>query len=163
MGAHRPFPAPRGLPDMNLNAPHLHLLVNHAPVFASVFVALLLIWALMRKSGDVRRLALASAFVFGLTALPAYFTGGGAEHAIARMPGVDRHDIHEHEDAAEFGLISSAITGLVALIILLVSRGREPKTGLLVLVLVLDLWAVTVFARVAYLGGLIRHPEIKAG
>jgi hypothetical protein len=146
-----------------MNAPHLHLLVNHAPVFGSVFAALLLVWALVRRSSDVRRIALAGAVVVGLAAVPAYFTGEPAEKAIARMEGVERKRIHVHEEAAMFGLISAGLTGLVALGSLVAFRRKEPATGVIVLVLVLDLWAVSVFTRVAYLGGQIRHPEIRAG
>jgi hypothetical protein len=146
-----------------MNAPHLHLLINHAPVFASVFAAPLLIWALMRRNASLRRLALAGAVVVGLATLPAFYTGEPAEHAIAKMDGVERKRIHEHEDAAKWGLISGALTGVVALGSLFAFRRRDPATGALIAVLVLDLWAVTVFARVSDLGGEIRHPEIRAG
>lgn len=148
---------------MNLNAAHLHLLVNHAPVFASVFALLLLVWGLIRKTAETRRIALAGAVVLGLSTLPAYFTGEPAEHAVGHETGIERKRIHEHEDAGKFGLISGSITGLVALGCLIASRKRVPATGLIVLVLVLDLWATSVFARVAYLGGEIHHPETRPG
>ena len=148
---------------MNLNAPHLHLLVNHAPVFASVFAALLLLWALLRRTAEARRLALAGVVVVGLATLPAYFTGGPAEHAIGHEQGIERKRIHEHEEAAEWGLIGASIAGVVALGSLLAFRKTEPKTAVIVIVLLLDLWVVAIFTRVALLGGEIRHPEIRAG
>ena len=148
---------------MNLNAPHLHLLVNHAPVFASVFAALLLLWALIRKTNEARRIALAGVVVVGLAALPAYFTGEPAEHAIGHEQGVERKRIHEHEEAGEWGLIGASIAGVIALGSLVVFRRRDVPTAAMVIVLLVDLWVVAIFARVATLGGEIRHPEIRAG
>lgn len=146
-----------------MNEAHLHLLVNHAPVFASIFTALLLVWALLRRSPSLMRVALAGAVITGLLTLPAYFTGEPAEHKIRREAGFERKIAHEHEEAGEFGLISGSITGVLGLALLLAFRRRDPKTGWMVLMLVVNLWAVSVFARVAYLGGQIRHPEARAG
>jgi len=146
-----------------MNAPHLHLLVNHAPVFASVFAALILLWALVRRSADVKRLALASVVVLGLSTPLAYYTGEPAEHAIGHETGVERKRIHEHEEAAEWALIGASIAGVVALACLVVFRRREPPMAAILIVLLLDLWTVAIFARVADLGGEIRHPEIRAG
>src|SRR5215210_2618949 len=53
---------------MNLNAAHLHIMLNHVPVFGSLFAALLIAWGLLRKSEDVLRLGLALAFVVGIAA-----------------------------------------------------------------------------------------------
>jgi hypothetical protein len=146
-----------------MNEPHLHLLVNHAPVFASVFAALLLVWALLRRTAEVKRLALAGVVVVGLATLPAYFTGEPAEHAVGHEQGIERKRIHEHEEAGEWALIGASIAGVVALGSLLAFRKKEPKTIVVVIVLLLDLWVVAIFARVANLGGEIRHPEIRAG
>src|SRR3954469_20251907 len=44
--------------SMNLNAAHIHLLVNHVPVFGTIFAALLIAWGLLRKSEEVLRLGL---------------------------------------------------------------------------------------------------------
>ena len=148
---------------MNLNAPHLHLLVNHAPVFASVFAALLLLWALVRRTAEARRIALAGVVVVGLATLPAYYTGEPAEHAVGHEQGVERKRIHEHEEAAEWGLIGASIAGVIALGSLVAFRRREPPVAAIVIVLLLDLWVVAIFTRVATLGGEIRHPEIRAG
>ena len=148
---------------MNLNPPHLHLLVNHAPVFASVFAALLLAWALIRRTAEVKRLALAGVVVVGLATLPAYFTGEPAEHAIGREQGVERERIHEHEEAGEWALIGASIAGVIALGCLVAFRKRAVPTAAMVIVLLADLWVVAIFTRVATLGGEIRHPEIRQG
>ena len=146
-----------------MNAPHLHLLVNHAPVFASVFALLFLVWALIRRTGEVRRLALASVVLMALATLPAYFTGEPAEEVMEHVQGIDEDRLEEHEEAAQWALIGGSIAGLVALGLLFAFRRREFPTLALVLVLLIDLWVVAIFTRVATLGGEIRHPEIRAG
>ena len=146
-----------------MNAPHLHLLVNHAPVFASVFAALFLVWALIRRTAEVKRLALASVVLVALATLPAYFTGEPAEEVMEHEQGIEQERVEEHEEAGQWGLIGASIAGVVALGALLAFRRREPSTVALVLVLLLDLWVVAIFTRVATLGGQIRHPEIRSG
>ena len=108
-------------------------------------------------------MALAGVVVVGLATLPAYFTGEPAEHAVGHEAGVERKRIHEHEEAGEWALIGASIAGVVALGSLLVFRRREPPMALMIIVLLLDLWVVAIFTRVATLGGEIRHPEIRAG
>src|SRR6185436_11780477 len=50
---------------MNLNPAHLHLMLNHIPLFGALFAALLIGWGLLRKSEDVLRLGLVLGFVVG--------------------------------------------------------------------------------------------------
>ena len=148
---------------MNLNGPHLHLLVNHLPVAGSLGSTLLLLVALFVRSSAARRMALLALLLTGLATLPAYFTGEGAAHVVGRMPGSERARVHEHEEAAEFGLISGIAGGLIALGGLLATRRRDVPRGLVIAAFVVSLWATTVFARVALLGGEIRHVEIRNG
>jgi hypothetical protein len=74
------------------------------------------------------------------------------------------HDaIEEHEDAALWAIIAMESAGVVALVSLVLARrrGTVPR-GALIATLVVSLWAASVVARTAQLGGMIRHTEIGA-
>jgi len=148
---------------VNLNGPHLHLIFNHLPVVGMVGSTLLLLVALFVPSSGARRMALFALVVTGLAGLAAYFTGDPAAHVVGHLPGIERARIHEHDQAATFGLISASIAGLLALVALLATRRGEVKRGWIIACLVVGLWGSAVMARVAELGGEIRHTEIRNG
>ena len=51
---------------MNLNVPHLHLLLNHIPTIGGAAALVLLIIAFVRKSDDLKRIALEATYVVAL-------------------------------------------------------------------------------------------------
>jgi hypothetical protein len=171
----------------DLTPAHLHLLVNHLPVEGSIFATLLLIYAMIRNNAELKRTSLILLVIVGVTAFVADTTGGGAARVVRKIPGTERAAISEHAKAADFAKIMSGITALVALGGLIAAWSRKervqvvstngnetiardyvryhkaPHTAVVVLCLLLSLVSVSVLARVAYLGGKIRHPEINAG
>lgn len=146
-----------------MNGPHLHLVLNHLPVVGSVLVAVLLLVAIFRAEPAIRRLALVALLGVALLGFPAYFTGEPAEEGIEHLAGVEEPRIEKHEDMAKVALAGLSLAGVIALAALVVFRRREIPTSLLVVALVVDLGAAALLARVATLGGEIRHPEIRAG
>lgn len=146
-----------------MNAAHLHLMVNHLPLFAVLFALVFLALSLWRPAVPVlRRAGLVLLVVGGLGGGAAYLTGEPAEEVVEEQALVDEELIHEHEDAGTFGLISTAIAGVLALAILWRSRGGAVGGRATMLALVVGLWAMAVLARTAWLGGMIQHPELRA-
>ena len=145
-----------------MNYPHLHLIVNHVPIFLSAFALFLVAWGLRRASREVWRLALWVALVAGLSVYPAYFTGNEAHEQVEDYPGFDHDTTHEHEDAAEYALIVMLVAAGAAGVTLYLGRGgrTEPRwaRGGVVLSLAVSLATVT---RTAWVGGDIRHEEIR--
>ncbi len=141
-----------------------HLIINHVPVVGTWLGAGVLVYGLVARQEQVRRLALGLLAIVALSAAPAFFSGAEAEDRAEGLPGVSSADVSEHESAADFALAGCMVLGLVAAVALFVSRRRTAvPTGWLVAVLVLALWCSAVLARTAHLGGLIRHPEIRGG
>ena len=148
---------------MNLNAAHLHIMLNHVPVFGSLFAALLIAWGLLRKSEDVLRLGLALAFVVGIATWGVQLTGEPAEEIVENLADVSRRTIHAHEEAAEWATYLIAAAGVVGLLaLLLVRRRHRAARGLSILTLVVSLVGFAAVSRAALLGGEIRHPEARA-
>ena len=145
-----------------MNYAYWHIATNHLPVVAMPFIFFLLLAGVISKSRDYVKAGYVAAIVVALITIFVWKTGGPAAHMLKNIPEVQGSDIHEHAQAAFFGLWSSEIVGALALIGLWLMRGENRSTRWPYVVLIFSLWSSTVFARVAHLGGLIRHPEIRS-
>jgi uncharacterized protein DUF389 len=145
-----------------MNWAHVHLLLNHLPVIGSIFGVLLLLFALLRKSEELKRVTL-GVFVFtALLALPVYFTGEPAAEVVEHLPRVEASLIEEHQDAALFALLTAEATGVVALAGLILFHRAERLPGRIVgAALVLSLATSGLMLWTANRGGRIRHTEIR--
>ncbi|HTG00563.1 MAG TPA: hypothetical protein VK654_08255 [Nitrospirota bacterium] len=149
---------------MNINWAHVHLMINHIPVIGMIGIMLLLAYALIRKSEEVKIVSFGLLVLVALATIPVFLTGERAEDAVKQLPGVTEAFIGRHEEAAEYTLILMLLVGAAALagLILLRIKGSVPKT-IVILVLVLSLLATAAVGFTANLGGEIRHTEIRAG
>ena len=146
-----------------MNPTHVHLLMNHLPVLGSVFGLGLLLFGLWRASEEIKKTALGVFVLVALAAVPVYLTGEPAEDGVKHMAGVSKPAIEHHEDAASVALTIVAVLGFVALVALVIWRGdRRLPLWLSILLIVAAVTAVGAMAWTAYLGGPIRHSEIRA-
>jgi hypothetical protein len=146
-----------------MNMAHLHLLLNHLPVIGTVFTVALLSFGLFRRSPEITRVSLGMLAIVALTAGGVYLTGEPAEEVVEGLPGVTEALIERHEEAALIATVLLGVVGAVALGGLIAFRldpsrsvGRVGRV-----VLVLAIAPTAMMARVAYLGGQIRHEEIR--
>jgi len=146
-----------------VNAPQVHLMLNHLPVIGVLFVALVLAVGLLWRNGGILRLGLAMLVLVALAAIPVFLSGEPAEESIEDVTGVSHASIESHEDAAKPAMIGLELLGLVALVALLRERGRgvPPRFAALLLIAVIALSSG--LAWTAHLGGQIRHPELRVG
>ncbi|MBI3664414.1 MAG: hypothetical protein HY234_15370 [Acidobacteria bacterium] len=140
----------------------MHLLLNHLPVFGAAFGLLLLLAALLRKSGELTKISLAVFLLTALIAIPAYLSGEPSEDYVKDLPGVSKDMIEEHEESAVFSMAGVEILGILALAALWLSRhsSEVPRWAVLT-TLILALATTGLMARTANLGGQIRHSEIR--
>ncbi len=147
-----------------MNLAHLHLMLNHFPVVGSVIVALLLALALYRRSDELGRASLMLAALVGAVSVAVYFTGEPAEELVERLPGVSEAITEQHEEAALVATIVVAALGALSLAVLAMHRGRRMlsrrATGA---ALALALVACGAMGYTAFLGGQVRHTEIRPG
>ncbi len=144
-----------------MNAVHFHLLVNHLPIFSSLFGIAILIWGLFRDVKSIRNIAYILLIVGAIASYVALESGENAEETIEEyLIDLPRTAIHDHEVAAEIALLFAIVTGLLSIISLAAGklnvRFQHTLNGVLVLMAVFSL-AVLIYT--AYLGGKIRHPE----
>ncbi|HEY6136572.1 MAG TPA: hypothetical protein VI670_02285 [Thermoanaerobaculia bacterium] len=142
-----------------IGAEHLHLAINHSPLYSEVFAFFVLLIGTIRRNRTLTTTGLVFAIVAGICGAAAYWTGNAAADVLqkATIAGVDTQTIGLHELAAKFGLAATAITGVAALVAL-----RWRRRWLEIVIIILALWSVTVIVRVALLGGRIHHPEVRA-
>ena len=148
-----------------MNWPYVHTLINHFPIILMVVGTAVLILALIVRRRGVWLYALATLTLAGLSAWPAFFTGDQAAHALRGAWYIVQSMVREHDQAAGFALWSLLITGAASGYAWWRMMRREPAglppVWLRVVVIVIALWAVSVVARTAYLGGQIEHDSPK--
>lgn len=146
-----------------MSGAHLHLILNHLPVVGSVFALLLLTWGFVRRSDELKRASLDAAILVALLTIPTYLTGEPAWEDIMDVPGDNDAFVESHQRAAGFAFGASALTGIIAIITLVLGRKQRPlPSGLTTVVLILLLATSAMMGWVSNLGGMIRHTEIRA-
>jgi hypothetical protein len=142
---------------------HLHLLVNHAPLFGALFALALLAASFVWAPDVLRRAALLCLIGTAIAGFVADQTGEPAEDAIRGFPGVRREVIHAHEEFGENSWIASGIVGVLALGALIRWRRTPMPQGVAAGALVGAAVVSGMMAWTANLGGRVRHTEVRPG
>lgn len=146
---------------MMINGAQLHLLFNHLPIIGTYFVCFTLIFAIVVNSVDIKRFALITSFLVGLSSLGAYYTGSPAAKISKTVVGVDKTLIGDHAELGEAATVLSIVMAVVALAAYLLQR-KYPASlkKSIYLVLLICLVNAGLLGFVGHLGGKIHHPEI---
>lgn len=145
-----------------MNGAHLHLLVNHVSLFCIFIGVATLIFSMVRKSSDLRMLAVALFVVAGVFGWIAMETGEQAEDILKTIDAGVKIFIKPHEEAADWAFRSSILIAVLAIATEWAARKKQKWfKPLQWILLVAAIQGSTVFARTAYLGGDIRHSEIR--
>lgn len=142
-----------------MTASHLHLVVNHAPLFASAFALPLLAWAAWRVDRSLWRAAVLLLGLGAVGAVVALKSGEAAEEwAEDQGEGaVSEARLEEHEERAERATVLAVLTGIGALGGLALGRGRERVV--MIATFAAAAGTLAIMAWTANAGGLLRHAE----
>lgn len=147
-----------------MSAPHLHLMLTHAPIVFSLVGLGMFVVAIARRSAELRAASCWVIIAAAITAVAVYVTGEASEDAIEHIAGVSERFIEQHADAAKVSLAGSELLGLLAAFILFIdarkARGVAVTAAALLFVGAVEMLS---FAYTANLGGQIRHTEIRPG
>lgn len=147
-----------------MSIPHVHIMLNHIPVIGVLFCSLLFIISVILKNIQFQRISMVLLLLVALSAIPVFLTGEPTEHVIEDIPTVSEQYIEEHEKSAIASLIVMEILGGLSLLGLILSRKQNSLNGFVKNgVIIVSLAASLLFAYTAYLGGHIRHTEIRPG
>lgn len=147
-----------------MDAAHVHLIITHLPIFGSILGAFVLGYGMWSKSNQTK---MAAFFLFVFSAIGAgiaYLTGEGAEEAVEKMPGVIETLIEQHETFALYALVGLIALGISSLFALYVTYKNSALTKTAsIITLLISLVSFALVGRTGYLGGQIRHTEIRTG
>ncbi|MGB9697613.1 MAG: hypothetical protein ACPL2D_10080 [Ignavibacteria bacterium] len=143
------------------SAAHLHLLINHLPVFGTAFLLLMLLYAIGKRNQSALKLNFALVVLLGLLTIPVFISGENAEGGVKGIEGVNEEAIEPHEEFAKSSLIVMEITAGLALIGVLIGIIRKSiPFWFAVFVLLLLLATQGMMIYTSHLGGKISHFEI---
>jgi hypothetical protein len=147
---------------MVLNAPHVHLVLNHFPLFATLFGIVLLAYGSLYRSNHARVAAYIILIIAALGTIPVFMSGSASEDTVEKLQGVLGALIDTHEDAGKLSLVLILITGTLALVAWVMDiRTRKVPRILTLATLVAALLTTASFSYAAFLGGQIHHQEIR--
>lgn len=148
-----------------MNAAHLHLLVNHLPIFGVYFALPLLLWAWWRRERILMGAPVALLVAAAVGVFVADQSGERAEEQVEHLPGVSEAAIYTHEELAEVSVVLTGIAGAVGVAALLLTRRRAgplPHWAAAGPLLATGAAAVSL-GLTGLSGGQIHHPEVREG
>ena len=145
-----------------MNAPHIHIALTHIPVIGIIFSGILLLIAFLTMDKKLQRISYWFIFFVAISAIPVYLSGEPTEEIIEKLAGVSESFIEEHETIAMISFITMEVLGLLSIIGLIIYRNKPMfpgsfQAGMLIFTFII----MILFAYTAYLGGHIRHSEIR--
>jgi len=149
------------------NAAHIHLMINHLPIFALDLAIPLLLLALWKREEKAIFLGAVLLMLFGtLGGIGSVLSGDEAEEYVEGEQGVSMKSLSEHEELAEVTSLTLNIVGIMALFVYFLKKKRpellRPEYWIIIL-LIGALVGSTMAGLTALEGGKIRHPEIRPG
>ena len=146
-----------------MNTVHFHLLLNHFPVIGTLMGSCLLLWGIIKKQVHTKNMAAAILGLMAIIAVPVYLTGEPAEEAVENLPGVSEAIMELHEEAAGIAIWLMGITGILALVAVILSWKNHLAAGIIfTITFVASVICFAAMARTGYYGGQIRHTETGA-
>jgi len=151
--------------DLLKKPEYIHVVLNHLPIFGTIFGVFALATSLILRSRTAQITALILTLIAGASAYPVFVTGQRSYKTIRGVSddaGADWLD--EHMDRAEktigafYFLAALAIAGLLVPI-------KWPKSAvpLAALTLVVAILCSGIAVYIAQPGGRVRHPEFRPG
>lgn len=147
-----------------MNGAYAHLLLNHIPVFGTLFGAVLLLVAVLGKKDVLKRAGLGVFVAVAVLTIATYLTGEPAEDVVENLNGVSESVIEDHEESALLSLFGIELLGAASLTTLWVSRkGKSFPRFWAEVCWLFSIVALLLVAWTSHLGGQIRHTETRPG
>ncbi len=151
--------------DLLQKPEYIHVVLNHLPIYGTIFGALALATSLILRSRAAQITALIITLVAAASAYPVLVTGQRAYKTIRSMADdTGAEALDEHMDRAEktigvfYFLAALAVAGLIVPI-------KWPKFAvpLAALTLAMTILCSGIAIYIAQAGGQVRHPEFRPG
>jgi len=145
-----------------MDATHIHLILTHFPIVGTIIGVGILTYGYFSKRNDIIKVALITFFSMALVTIPVYLTGEGSEETVEHLAGVSERLIENHEELAEKAILLMGLLAVLSSIsFMAVLRQFSFAKTITLITLIVSLVTFGIFAQVGYLGGQIRHSEIR--
>jgi glucan phosphoethanolaminetransferase (alkaline phosphatase superfamily) len=151
---------------MRMNAVEIHLIINHVPIFATIFGGALILYGIFTKNKGITNTGLIIGIVAGIMVIPTYWSGHESESLVQGEEYISKEAIEKHEEIAVYGLWLVTGYGLLSAISLLLNyrRQKQEKKGnhpLVYLALIYSIGVIGLMIYIGNTGGKIRRPNIE--
>ncbi|HKJ46819.1 MAG TPA: hypothetical protein VJ991_13390 [Balneolales bacterium] len=141
---------------------HLHLLLNHVPIFTTFFSILFILWGSVFKKNEIFKIGLSGFIIGAIFVIPVFLSGQSSEETIESLQGISKSFLDNHEEFAEASLWLTLLLGVFGIIGFFRNRLPLKISKLYVTILVvLSIITAGSISYTAYLGGNIRHTELQ--
>jgi uncharacterized membrane protein len=118
--------------------------------------------ALSRRSAPIEAAAYFLFVISAAGAIVAYLTGEGAEEAVEHIGGISKTAIEAHEHFAIYPLFALILLGILSIAgIILIQKKSGLARKIPLILIIIAVISFMLVAWTAYLGGQIRHTELK--
>ena len=146
-----------------MNEVHLHLVINHLPIFGSLLGILVLCYGMLVKSGHTKIAGFSLLVISAIGAIMAYITGEGSEDAVEKIAGVSKQAIEQHGDFALYAMVVLIAAGATSILGLILTVKKSPLANIVsIITIITALVAFGLAAITGYQGGQIRHTELNS-
>jgi len=142
---------------------HLHLMLNHIPIFGSIVLFFLMAHAVFYKKEKQVKIYLWFYVLIALITIPVFLTGDPAQDSIINLPGINKATIDAHETFGYISLITILLLGISAAAALRFFRTKaEIPPWFKYSFIVVAFISVVAVSWTGKTGGEIRHSEITS-
>lgn len=144
-----------------MNGPHIHILVNHAPMIITVLAALALAVGVVTKSEKVQYVGFWGLIILGVSSALAYYSGHSAAHYFVELDALSPL-VAPHEQSANVSWLIGVATGVLGAVSIWISLKHSSLRKWAIAASFISLLIVSFYmARTSNLGAQIMHREIR--
>lgn len=141
---------------------HVHLLLNHYPIFATFIGSAILFLGLKLNNQTAKVISYSIFISAALISIIVFQSGDGVEHIIEKLIPSSEDYIDAHEDVAKIALWFAIIVGMISTLGIYASfKKKQIEKNIAIAILIASIISIGFFAYVGSLGGKIVHTELR--
>lgn len=142
------------------NSAYLHILINHVPVIGTGIVLFVLIYGVIRRSDEIKKLALVLMLLTSLVTIVVFNSGEKSGQVVEGIAGVNEDFIAPHAEFADYSYKAAIAVGIISLVLLIAYRKKHLPVYIVIIFFLLAAGVNGMMAWTSHLGGKINHLEI---
>ncbi|CAN5507531.1 hypothetical protein BH10BAC5_BH10BAC5_16030 [soil metagenome] len=142
------------------NSAYLHILINHVPVIGTGIVLFVIIYGIIRRSDEIKKLAMVLMILTSALTVVVFYSGEKSGRVVTGIAGVNEDMIDAHGEFADWSYKASTVVGIASIVLLIVYRKKHLPFYIVIIFFLLVAGLNGMMAWTSHLGGKINHLEI---